>query len=199
MFRLSRVWKLYFFYTCVLLVSIIIGSLILQARLKITLRDHLQDDALVVASVLAAMIPETESSKVLDAWCRKYRDIANVRITLVGLDGKVIGESNRESIQIENHLDRPEVKEALDSGVGKAIRYSDTLRIDMFYIAKLLKVKNLIIRVAMPMRYVQAIENQVMLFLTLVLYLTPVVAMIFSFLFAKYLTSENRKATEAEW
>jgi two-component system phosphate regulon sensor histidine kinase PhoR len=131
----------------------IAGGLVLQAKWKNTLREHLQGDAMVLADVSATIIPDSENSMVLDAWCQKYRYVANVRITLIGRDGKAVGESNRESIQIANLLDRPEVKEALDSGIGRAIRYSDTFQIDMLYVAKLVEEKNMIIRVAMPMKY----------------------------------------------
>ena len=50
----------------------------------------------------------------------------------------MLGDSEVKGAELkglENHLDRPEVREALKSGQGSAIRYSATLRIPMLYVA----------------------------------------------------------------
>ncbi len=59
----------------------------------------------------------------------------NTRITLIDEDGNVLYESTQEGADMENHLDRPEVQEALKSGKGTDIRDSDTLGESMYYYA----------------------------------------------------------------
>ncbi len=59
----------------------------------------------------------------------------NTRITLIDEDGNVLYESTQEGIHMENHLDRPEVQEALENGKGTDIRDSDTLGESMYYYA----------------------------------------------------------------
>ena len=51
----------------------------------------------------------------------------NYRITWVGTDGSVIYDSASEAGVMENHLEREEVKAALDTGYGESSRYSATL------------------------------------------------------------------------
>lgn len=60
------------------------------------------------------------------------------RVTLIARDGRVIADSDVKPDQIaslENHRNRPEVQQALASGSGSAVRYSDTLRVNMLYVA----------------------------------------------------------------
>ena len=51
---------------------------------------------------------------------------------------------------MENHLDRQEVKEALEKGEGSAIRYSESLGQEMLYVAKLSEDGKAIIRMSIP-------------------------------------------------
>ena len=49
-----------------------------------------------------------------------------IRITWVDADGTVLYDSETEAINLENHKEREEIKEALASGEADIIRYSDT-------------------------------------------------------------------------
>lgn len=69
----------------------------------------------------------------------KYAD-AKERITLITSSGKVLFDNKAIADKMENHLSRKEVKEALDSGEGYAVRRSETLGSKSCYYA--LKLKN---------------------------------------------------------
>ncbi|MDD3350209.1 MAG: ATP-binding protein [Eubacteriales bacterium] len=58
------------------------------------------------------------------------------RITLVGADGDVIFDSEVDLSKLNNHKDRPEIKEALQTGVGEAVRMSDTIGRQTYYYAE---------------------------------------------------------------
>ncbi|RII29745.1 MAG: PAS domain-containing sensor histidine kinase [Geobacter sp.] len=80
------------------------------------------------------------------------------RVTLIAPDGHVIGDSEvggAHIAEMQNHLDRPEVQEALKSGVGTAMRYSETLRTDMLYVAMTYGNTNAdgFVRLALPLSY----------------------------------------------
>ena len=49
------------------------------------------------------------------------------RFTLVDADGEVLYDSQVTSEDMENHLDREEIREAFESGHGSSARYSSTL------------------------------------------------------------------------
>ena len=71
---------------------------------------------------------------------------SNLRITLIASDGTVLFES-ATSQQMENHLSRPEIQAAMQKGVGRDRRDSQTLGYETYYYAMLLPDGN-ILRVA---------------------------------------------------
>jgi two-component system phosphate regulon sensor histidine kinase PhoR len=192
MVRLGRIWKLYITYTIVLLVCMIAGGLILQAKLKGILEEHLTHEVLTLTKVIVKNVPDTADPAILDPFCQTYGAIAGVRITIIDADGTVIGESDRKSMGMEKHLDRIEVKGAISTGIGTSVRHSGTLGIDMLYVASRLEDKGKIIRLSMPMAAVKAIEDKIMIFLTFGLYLTPIVAVIISFFFTQYMVYRDQ-------
>jgi len=86
------------------------------------------------------------------------------RVTLIAPDGTVIGDSDvGDSLlaQLENHLQRPEVQEALKNGSGSALRYSETLRTSMLYSAMTYGSGTAagVIRLALPLEYLTSARN----------------------------------------
>ncbi len=59
----------------------------------------------------------------------------NYRITWVAADGAVLYDTDVKSGSMDNHFDREEIKEALETGSGESSRYSDTLTVKMIYSA----------------------------------------------------------------
>ncbi|MBI9020152.1 MAG: HAMP domain-containing protein [Verrucomicrobia bacterium] len=57
------------------------------------------------------------------------------RITFILPDGTVAGDSDKAPDEMGNHRDRPEVKDALAGHTGQSIRYSNTLKKNMMYVA----------------------------------------------------------------
>ncbi len=79
------------------------------------------------------------------------------RVTYIQPDGKVLFDNWVEDID-ENHLDRPEVQQALKTGQGEAIRYSRTVNADSVYLAVRLVDGN-ILRLATPERIARQIVS----------------------------------------
>ncbi len=65
------------------------------------------------------------------------RDVPN-RITVIALDGTVLGDSVADMQTIENHSDRREFREALATGFGTDIRVSATTGSNSMYVATML-------------------------------------------------------------
>ncbi|HEZ7986603.1 MAG TPA: ATP-binding protein [Ruminococcus sp.] len=62
----------------------------------------------------------------------------NYRITWIDSDGKVLYDSNSDTTEMENHLEREEIKAAFKNGYGESSRYSNTLMERSLYSARLL-------------------------------------------------------------
>jgi two-component system phosphate regulon sensor histidine kinase PhoR len=81
------------------------------------------------------------------------------RLTLIATDGRVVGDSEVNGAnlgELQNHLDRPEVQAALASGTGIAMRYSETLKTEMLYVAMTYGSGRTegFVRLAMPLSYI---------------------------------------------
>lgn len=62
--------------------------------------------------------------------------VTNYRITWIDAEGNVIFDSASDTGEMENHLEREEVRDALSSGYGESRRYSATLMERSFYAAQ---------------------------------------------------------------
>ena len=58
------------------------------------------------------------------------------RVTLIAADGTVLYDSQADEARMVSHAQRPEVLDALESGTGESIRYSDTLSEMTIYYAR---------------------------------------------------------------
>jgi len=64
-----------------------------------------------------------------------YKAITDARVTFIDGDGNVLGDSDHDARNMDNHASRPEVLEAKQNGVGRDIRTSDTVNQNMMYVA----------------------------------------------------------------
>ena len=73
------------------------------------------------------------------------------RFTVIRKDGSVAADTGMvDTSSMDNHLDREEIKEALESGSGSSRRYSDTLKKNMLYVACVSDHSDYILRMAVP-------------------------------------------------
>lgn len=79
--------------------------------------------------------------------CKDVGDAVDTRLTIMRIDGTIIGDSDENPENMDNHRDRPEVLEANQGRVGRTIRYSRTMQQRMMYVAMPLKSENSIIAI----------------------------------------------------
>lgn len=63
----------------------------------------------------------------------------NPRITWISGSGTVLYDNGADVSGLANHLDRPEIQEAIETGSGEIVRRSDTFNLNTFYYALLLE------------------------------------------------------------
>jgi two-component system phosphate regulon sensor histidine kinase PhoR len=123
------------------------------------LESTLISQARLIGESIAPSIKEAKDPDEIDALARYWADELNVRVTLIGKDGTVLGESHEDRTKMDNHLNRPEIQQALTEGQGASIRYSQTIGYDMFYAGvPIMDVGEVIgfARLALPMDQVDA-------------------------------------------
>ena len=109
------------------------------------------------------------------------------RITLISGDGSVLYESERSPEGMENHLERPEVQDALQYGYGEDTRRSDTLLEDFHYAAMRLDDGS-ILRVAVPADTLLSFVIDMILPMLLILIVLMIFFAWYSFKAAKRIT-----------
>jgi two-component system phosphate regulon sensor histidine kinase PhoR len=85
----------------------------------------------------ADVITDTLSSSDNEASYFEGLVLRDIRISWIAKDGSVLHDSVADAtVELENHLDRPEVKDALETGSGIARRHSSTLDEETVYVAR---------------------------------------------------------------
>jgi len=121
------------------------------------LRSQLTDEARLVGDGSQPYFMGGETELVTLA--ERLGEQIDARITIIALDGTVLGDSDEDPATMENHADRPEVIEALSTGVGVNTRHSATLDYDMMYAAIPIEQDGTIVgvaRVALPLNDINA-------------------------------------------
>jgi two-component system phosphate regulon sensor histidine kinase PhoR len=123
------------------------------------LRNQLTSEARLVGSQTASQLMQSNDTTGMDEMAKKWSALFQARVTIIALDGTVVGESHEDRSKMDNHLSRQEVAQALQGGVGESIRYSFTVGYQMMYIAVAIQEEGKTIgfaRVSLPLDKVQA-------------------------------------------
>jgi two-component system phosphate regulon sensor histidine kinase PhoR len=143
-------------YILLIVVAFAALGLYVSARVEDDFRQNIEGDLASQSQMVGNLVgPLIESGGPADDFDRLAKQLGagtDTRITIIASDGIVLGDSQADPAAMENHLDRPEVQEAVRSGQGKSERRSDTLGIDFTYVATAVAAdgKAAIVRVARP-------------------------------------------------
>ena len=111
-------------------------------------------------------------------------DSSVFRFTLVSADGAVLYDSQAQAGEMENHLDREEITEALETGSGSSTRYSSTLTERTFYEATRLENGD-VLRISVSQATAGALILNMLPAICAILIVSVVVALILSHKMAK--------------
>ncbi len=141
---------------------------ILELYLSGTVKDNyisnLKDSLTIQAHLVADQIPSGDNQN-LDQFCREFKEKTGSRVTVVDSSGKVLGDSDEPSAKMENHLDRPELREADVSDIGFSIRYSKTVQKNLFYLAIAFESgeERQFLRLSLPLEDIEKAVNRIRL------------------------------------
>lgn len=116
---------------CLVAVTVFLASLVLIMGVLYEYFSNVQHAQLKVQTSLAAQGAANEGMEYF-----KNLRLSNCRITWIDSDGTVLYDSAVNKDEMENHLERSEIKEALAAGYGESRRYSATLMERSFYSAQ---------------------------------------------------------------
>lgn len=176
-------------FFAILLVSVLLIGLLSINLMKQSYTLELERRLLTNAGLVASFIgvdgiePDDPAFiQMLEAFSRE----GQTRVTLLDHQGRVIYDSRAESVLTEPRHQRPEVISALQDGVGKAIRYSDTTGQEMMYVAVPVRPGQsgdvaYVVRLAMDLREIDALTQHIVWYLVLSLAFGATVAVVLGF------------------
>src|SRR5260370_9927808 len=85
---------------------------------------------------------------------------SGVRVTVVTAKGQVLADSQSDPSTMENHADRPEIRDAFAKGEGQSIRHSVTINRNLLYYAvrqNLATGEPVVLRFALPVATVDEV------------------------------------------
>jgi two-component system phosphate regulon sensor histidine kinase PhoR len=135
-------WKLTFIFCFAVILAISAGYFYLDFHLKSYVENNLENSLkhqlALGKELLATNLKDKTSSVDFQELAVNMGNALGLRVTIIALDGKVLGDSDltrEQLLVVENHANRPEVKEAFRSGSGVSKRFSHTVKKDMLYTA----------------------------------------------------------------
>jgi two-component system, OmpR family, phosphate regulon sensor histidine kinase PhoR len=159
---------------------------------------HLVNDAGLAGLVAAGEIRELRRDA--PAMALKIAGEIKARVTIIAAGGEVVGDSEvpeRELATLDNHAGRPEVRDARATGQGSSVRYSETLRTDMLYVAVPFRPATgepAVLRLALPLSALAAAKSELHAVLGATLSLAAIALLCISYLLAGIGTRSLRAA-----
>ena len=150
--------RIFFLYAITMLAAVVFIEFFITDAVRSShiadLRDHLLSQATLISNDISF-----KDQPSLDNLCKQFKEQTGFRVTIIALDGRVLGDSDSVSSVMENHAGRPEIQQALMNGTGMSKRYSETLHDDLLYVATRITRDSLpvgIVRLSMKLNAVDA-------------------------------------------
>jgi len=148
----------------------------------------------------ALLQPPAKSEHQARQFCRRLKKLTQARVTLIAANGVVVADSDGDVHQMDNHLWKPEIQQALRSGYGQSERFSETTDAPMLFVCMIVPQATSpvhLLRLGAPLEEVYfAVKNFRRRVLILGLAMTTVGAMFFFFL-ANALSKTLKSITQA--
>lgn len=150
------------------------------------------------AALLSRLLPFDVEGAPLDELCRELTRELGSRVTVIALDGKVVGDSAEPSANMENHAGRPEVMEALKQSPGSAVRFSRIVGQEMLYRAFRQTGPNhdRVVRIATPLQKVESALSSFRQALLIGLLLASAAGLALAWAIARYLSRRYRRLVD---
>ena len=143
-------------------------------------------------STVALLLSKTNSANIdFKVFSKEASKHSNMRVTIIDAPGDVLGDSNFDSEEMDNHLNRPEVALSLKYGTGSSVRYSKTLNKDYLYLAKKIYLNNeeLILRGAIEISLITQLISTAQINTIYLALAVSLILMTFSFYASKQISN----------
>jgi two-component system phosphate regulon sensor histidine kinase PhoR len=189
--------RIFFIVFILLTISIAITYVVAERDLNNTFKQQTLNELEKKANLLVISVGSLarfDDIKAADLFANELGSALNSRVTFIKNDGQVVGDSELDFDEIsiiDNHGNRSEVVDALKNGIGWSSRYSNTLNQELLYFAiqDNEDVYPNIIRISVPITYIDNVTDTLGLSVLLLFIVVFIVSVIASGVSANYLYS----------
>ena len=147
------------------------------------------------ARILAGELWNVPPGELVD-WAHRADRRAQARITIIDREGLVLADSQHDRETMENHANRPEIREALAGRTGASVRHSATLNRDLCYVA--LPVTGgsgqpVVLRLAVPLEELASAVAAVRSRIIAASLITAGIALLIAYIFSARITRRIRR------
>jgi two-component system phosphate regulon sensor histidine kinase PhoR len=99
----------------------------------------------------------------VDRLCKKLGQLSATRLTVILPSGRVVGDSNKNPARMDNHGDRPEIRQAFQGQIGISTRLSYTEETTMMYVAAPIMEQGrvtAVVRTSLPVAFIDRALNR---------------------------------------
>lgn len=154
-FRSKFFWKIYTTFSLLFLVSTLVVSWIVFVRVQASVKNQIEES---LYGKVIFLLPHARDvfkghSEDSQKLVMSLGTATGTRVTLIDAAGRVVADSSLTPEKMTNHLDRPEIREALRRPMGSSERNSDSTDVKTLYLAKAVQDGDTIlgfVRVALP-------------------------------------------------
>jgi len=182
--------KIFFSYLVIISLSFFVLEQLIQNKIRHQMTEKIENEMLAYAELVDLSSPAEMSNRL-----KQIARISGARVTLVDAGGRVFADSEKEIAGLENHLHRPEIQEARLRGSGQSIRYSQTLQVDMLYVAVTIQSGRQItgyVRLARPLHDVKSAVEKVVKSIFLAMIMIAVLSLVIALIVSYRLTAPIR-------
>jgi two-component system phosphate regulon sensor histidine kinase PhoR len=165
-----------------------------------TLTMDLEKMAVALTNTTGPYISSNDFSS-LDSLVKKLGKKMKIRITVVDPKGKVLADSEEKPAEMENHGMRPEILKAFYGKTGSSLRFSETVREEMLYVAipiyDINNNLNGVLRVSLFLTQIHKLLNYITTNVIFIAILLVLFSLLGAFFYSKSLTRPIRKLSLA--
>jgi two-component system phosphate regulon sensor histidine kinase PhoR len=187
----SKVFGGYLVIICILLFLIpLVSFKLIRTYYVNTLTENLKDIAVTTSPQVLSFL-EKKNYREMDAFLKSFTGKIQERITVINKEGTVLADSEKDPATMESHKIRPEVIDALSTGVGKSMRFSVTLEEEMLYVALPIEQNSKVlgvVRMSIPLKQINSLLYELQLRIIIAIAIITLLSIGIAFLLSRGLS-----------
>lgn len=156
--------RIFLFYAAVIVAAFFASEIYISSEIR---QNYISGQRKALLTQIGLIAGEVSLQPDRDAGlARRLKEISGARVTIIRMDGQVVGDSDADYRGMDNHALRTEVAQAALAGDGMAVRRSGTLEQDFLYVAKKISTRDGrggFIRFSQPLEEVDRTVNRLRL------------------------------------